>query len=239
MAGFWKTMAGAFVQVEDDGDGEAAVPADADISAEMADTDALIASIEAETAQAPPPPAIDPGPVDEGLSLEDIYSKAGVPPSPFPAEKLLKVLDGLAAMPPETRRAAIAAMDGADDSWTVDDAVLDAQRKNDILQQARQGLVLQLQAAEADADAKVNEANTYLEEASKTIHEQIRELEELLGSERQSVAQRKIEIQAHVDSIRTSVRREDARLETEIRRLYIVTQTFGVSPPPLPPAAQE
>src|SRR5688572_15491440 len=64
---------------------------------------------------APPPPsaqaqAYESG-VGEGRELSSIYAEMSVPPSPFPAEKLLKLLDGLRAMDPHTRKAAVLAMD--------------------------------------------------------------------------------------------------------------------------------
>ena len=67
--------------------------------------------------------------VAAGIALDSIYAAAGVPSSAYPAERVLKILDGLAAMDSATKRAAIAAMDAADDTWTVDDVIGDAARK--------------------------------------------------------------------------------------------------------------
>lgn len=37
-------------------------------------------------------------PIDDSRSFEDIYKQAGVPDSPFPADKLMRLLDGLATL---------------------------------------------------------------------------------------------------------------------------------------------
>ena len=67
--------------------------------------------------------------IEESRSFEVLYAERGVPASPFPAEKLLKLIDGLRAMEPAVRKAAVLAMDSADENWTIDDAALDASRK--------------------------------------------------------------------------------------------------------------
>ena len=60
--------------------------------------------------------------VIEGRAYADIYAGAGVPASPFPVEKLLAVIEGLANMSPEQIRMVIAAMDAADSSWVIGEA---------------------------------------------------------------------------------------------------------------------
>ena len=81
-----------------------------------------------------PPPHHEPAPVlteyaesddvIEGRSFDDIFASANLPISPYPAERLLRLLDGLREMDEPTRKAAVRAMDGADDSWTMADPVI-------------------------------------------------------------------------------------------------------------------
>ena len=72
--------------------------------------------------------------ITEGKSFDSIFADANLPISPFPAERLLRLLDGLQAMDETTRKAAVKAMDAADDTWAIDDPVLDAQRKVGVLE---------------------------------------------------------------------------------------------------------
>ena len=65
----------------------------------------------------------------EGHAFEDIFAAAGVPVSPYPAEKLLRLLDGLRAMDAGTRKMAVLAMDAADDNWQISDCLSDADLK--------------------------------------------------------------------------------------------------------------
>jgi hypothetical protein len=76
----------------------------------------------------------------EGIALADIFAAAGVPDSPYPAEKLLRLLDGLRAMDAGTRKAAVLAMDAADDNWQIGDCIADADRKISALDAYKQQL---------------------------------------------------------------------------------------------------
>lgn len=227
--GFWKKVAGAFVVDEDAEQGTEDSFETTDLDAEAADTEALLRSIDTPPAT---PPVVVPktsAEVEEGRPFADFYAESEIAKAPYPAEKLLKVLEGLQAMPPETRRAAIGAMDGADDDWTIADPVLDAQRKIKCLQSVQSGLTATIQAAEARASQELQESSSYLEQATATIHKQIAELEQLLESERQSIAQRKLQIQERADGVRAAVRREDARLSSEVARLQQIPLSFAAS----------
>ena len=84
------------------------------------------AEIRPEASDAAPPadvlPAATPSAVVSGvLDAEAVYTHAGVSPSVYPAERLLRLVDGLSAMDPATRLMAIQAMDAADESWSLAD----------------------------------------------------------------------------------------------------------------------
>ncbi len=85
-----------------------------------------------------PPPAAGESRIEEGKALDEIFALANIPPAAFSAEKLLRLLDGLRAMDATTRRAAVLAMDAADDNWTIADPVTDAQRKTAALEAYKQ-----------------------------------------------------------------------------------------------------
>ena len=93
-------------------DGPAASAA-AEINITLADSDA-----NPPTSPTPSPLATaSAGPasnVGTALNLDDIYAAHGVSPALYPAERLLRLVDGLSAMDKATRLMAIKAMDGFD-----------------------------------------------------------------------------------------------------------------------------
>jgi hypothetical protein len=71
--------------------------------------------------------------VPEGVAIDQIFQEANVPESSFPIERLQKLIDGLRQLDPTTQKAAVLAMDAADDTWTIDGVLKDAQAKTDAL----------------------------------------------------------------------------------------------------------
>jgi hypothetical protein len=191
----------------------------------------------ADAVPAPPPlPDLPPGPLPAGgLSFEQLYREAQVPESPFPAEKLLKLLDGLRAMDLATRKAAVTAMDAADDAWTVDDAVVDAERKCRALRAGAERLNANLARSEEQSRKELAALDDYAQKAADTIRKQIAELEQLLQQELESAAQKKAQAQADLHLQREATAREHARLQQEIARLSEIATIFAA--PAAKPAA--
>lgn len=186
-------------------------------------------------APAPPPVGATPSaladsgdvPSLEGRDLSLIYTAAGIPESPFTAEKLLKVIDGLRALPAPSRRAAVLALDAADDNWSIADVILDAQRKGRALRAEQSRLSELVTHAEAEASAEIQQADEYLQAATAHIREQIAELESTLAAEVQQVTEQKAEIKARLTASRQSASREHARLDAEVARISQIPLTFG------------
>lgn len=202
----------------------------ADIDRILAETKAMMEGQPAPAVEPAPAPAPEPAaaPVqatEEGIDLAELF--ADLPASPYPAEKMLRLLDGLKAMDPATRRTAVLAMDSADDSWTIHDALLDAQRKIERLQQRREGLAQGVTQADAQAQADLAAQDEYKTQATQTIRAQIAELEDMLEAELAKVAEEKATIHSTLESTRSAAARESARLEAEVDRLYTLHQTFG------------
>jgi len=143
-----------------------------------------------------------------GTSLAQIYASASIAQAPYPAERLLRLLDGLRAMDEGTRRQAIQAMDAADDGWTIDDPVDDAAAKVSAIE-AHAALVRdRLAQAESDARAE-NEKRRQQHQATVTdIQRQIRDLEGLLSREIARCAQESAALDAAVQAKVESVARE-------------------------------
>jgi hypothetical protein len=190
----------------------------------------------------PPAPAPEVLPaaacaIEEQRSLEALYHEHAVPPSPFPAEKLLKLLDGLRAMEPAVRKAAIQAMDAADDAWTVDDAVLDAQRKIGALQHAQAYLAQQTSSAQAHAQQELQHRDQQHATAVEAVKRQITELEALREREVEKAAADRAAIQAAGKAVEDASLRETARLEGELTRLRQIIEIFATAPTPPNPTA--
>jgi hypothetical protein len=169
--------------------------------------------------------------IEEAKSFEQLYVANGVPPSPFPAEKMLKLLDGLRAMEPPMRKAAVQAMDAADDAWTVDDAVLDAERKCRVLEDAKAHVAQQAQSALTHAEAEIKAREEKLQGTVAAIRQQIAELEALLEREVARAAGDKAQLLAHAEQARAAAIRESSRLDTEAQRLQTIVVSFSPSAP--------
>jgi hypothetical protein len=167
----------------------------------------------------------------ESIPLEQIYADGQVPPCPYPAEKLLKVLGGLKAMDVATRRAAVAAMDAADDSWRIEDVLLDAECKIKALETRKKMLAAQAQAADTEAAARISEREAQQQQALDNVRKQIADLQALMEREVAKAAADKAAAQAKAQSTRGAGTRETVRLNQEIDRLREISTTFAAPPP--------
>lgn len=162
----------------------------------------------------------------EGIALADIFAAAGVPDSPYPAEKLLRLLDGLRAMDAGTRKAAVLAMDAADDNWQIGDCIADADRKISALDAYKQQLNAQLQDREQQSAEVVNQIKLALDKSTAAIRTQIAELEQLLEREVTRAAQETTSVEAGLRAARESTAREARRMDAEIERLREIPTSF-------------
>ncbi len=164
---------------------------------------------------------------DVALSFDEMYRVAELPQSPFPAERLLKLLDGLRAMDPATRRTAVMAMDAADDSWTIDDAIVDAERKQRVLHENAEKIAAASLTSEEAARAELTALDDYAQKAADTIRKQIAELEQLLTDELTKTADKKAEVQANIRVLHEQSAQKRARCQQEVLRLGEIASLFG------------
>ena len=195
---------------------------------------AAAATVDADARGADSPQAIPPapaGPIQEQRAFEDIYAAGSVAPSPFPAEKLLKIFEGLAALEPSARKAAVTALDAADDAWTVDDALLDAERKVKALDLARRQIEEQARVALDEARAAVEAREQKQQDAVSRIRQQIADLEGLLEREVTRATEEKAALHDAARAAKDACTRECTRLDAEAHRLRRLADVFA------PPAA--
>jgi hypothetical protein len=167
----------------------------------------------------------------ESESFADIFADAAIPPSPYPAEKLLRLLDGLRAMDAVTRKAAVLAMDAADDNWQIDDCLRDAELKIAALEEHKSRLAAQMESRERQSAGIVEQIRLTLDEATAAIRQQISELDQLREREVTRAAQETTSVEAGLRAARESVARETRRIDGEIERLREIPNSFR------PPAA--
>jgi hypothetical protein len=214
---------------------------------DLAEVDRILAEEERQTRSAKPPratpgarpaaaaPHVQPGAaplgperIEEGRPFDEYYVAASVPASAYPAEKLLKVLDGLKALDPVTRKAAVLAMDAAEESWSVADVVLDAQRKLRVLTEALKRLDQQVTDISSHTSAEKDKLDAYLMKATETIHRKIAEAEHTLQNETAQVMAHKARLDSDLEGAAGARDREAARVRSEMRRLYELCSNFAV-----------
>lgn len=235
--GFFKKVAGAFVQI-DETDSEGGDVSVDSLNAEAAD---LLAAIEAGahadpgTAVAParpaPPPPPPTGGLETGLPYETVYARAGIPSSPYTAEMLLRVVEGLKALPPAQALAAVEAMDAADDRWKVGDVLLDAERKIEALAAVRLTMQDHVRGAEQLAERTTTAIDQHMAATEAEIAKSIAELEALRAEAHQTATTERAAVLSELEATRQSCTLEAERVATEIARLSQVEDFLGKPEP--------
>ena len=232
--GFFKKVAGAFVEIEQTAPGLEPVSTD-DLNAEAA---ALLAEIEAGADREPePPPPPPPPPPSEGgdaqlqlgLPYDEIYRRLGVPRSPYTAEMLLRVVEGLRALPAAQARAAVEAMDAADDRWEVGDVLADADAKVRALTSLRDEMQGAIAGAEQLHSATSQAIDRGLTATEDEISKQIAELEALRTEARQTAATERAGALSDLEATRQACAAEADRLDSEVQRLTQVRSFLGAA----------
>ncbi len=171
--------------------------------------DAGLASVEAELAESAAEDAVQvPLEAAPGVSLDQIYANARIAPSPYPAERLLRLIDGLKAMDDATRLQTIQAIDAADDTWSIEDPVRDAAAKMSAIEAHAGALRSSVAQAERDTQARLEALRKNQEASIAEIRRQITELEGLLAREVARGAQEAASIEAGYQTQRDAAARD-------------------------------
>lgn len=169
------------------------------------------------------------------LKLDDIYANGGVGASLYPAERLLRLVDGLSAMDENTRNMAIRAMDAADESWSIEDPLADAKAKLKALAGYGQRLQADLLKFESQTQARLDALRAHQEKAVADIRKQIAELEALAGREIARHAQQCAEQEAQLKAARDAASRDLFEISQISQRLQGLSAQFsGLSSTPAP-----
>ena len=181
---------------------------------------------------APQPPAPTALPIETGpgtLDTDTIYANAGIAPALYPAERLLRLVDGLSAMDPATRLMAIQAMDAADESWSIEDPLSDAAAKTQALAAYAEQLQANLQSLEHETQAQLTAATARQEQVVGDIRKQITELEALVARELTRGAQEAASVEARLKAASEQTQRTLAEITQRSQRLQSLSAQFGAA----------
>lgn len=166
------------------------------------------------------------------LNFEAIYAQAGIAPALYPAERLLRLLDGLSAMDEATRRMAIQAMDAADESWSIDDPLADAAAKAQGLAAYAAQLQQNLQALQTESQQTLQAIAARQEKVVGDIRQQIAELEGLVARELGRAAQETAAQEASLKVAQNQTARELHELSQVRQRLLGLSTQFSPTSAP-------
>ena len=178
---------------------------------------------EATAETAPPGDAVG---VEEGLSFIEIYGRQNVADASFPVERLLKLVEGLRALDPTTRRSAIMAMDVADETWSMDQVLADADAKLAALRDHQR----QMQGA-ADALVQANRERIAALDSSRDgrvgeLRQQIVALETQIHDAIGTTAADVAKLQSESESNKAALLRENQRIDAHSLNLKELVAQF-------------
>lgn len=228
MAGFFRKVAGAFVELEDDGKG-ADVESDATTAASLAEitreTSALLAQLEGRPA-APPASAAtghavaagEPAAAGSGaasvlqMNADQVFAAAQLPDGPNSAERILKLISGLSMFPPEQQVVMLRAMDAADEGWSEPEVLEDARTRQSVLRRHLQALEEERDARMGCLEEEINSTQTEGTSIVAEIDRQIADLQQkrqmaLVDSTKavNALQQKQVELEAEAEGARRGV----------------------------------
>ena len=169
-----------------------------------------------------------------GMTLEQIYATAAVPPCAFPAERLLRLIDGLKAMDAGMRRQTILALDAADDTWSLADPQRDAAAKVAAIEQHALSIRAGVALAEQETTSRLGELQQLQETSVAEIRRQISDLEGLLAREIARGAQETAALEAALKTLREAANRELGKLAHAASTLSgLIAQFAAQAPTPM------
>ncbi len=168
------------------------------------------------------------------LKLDDIYARAGIEPALYPAERLLRLMEGLSAMDEPTRLMAIRAMDAADESWTMADPLKDAAAKVTALATHSDSIKQQLQQRELETQSLLSDVLAHQEKVVGDIRRQISELEALVARELSRSAQETATLQASLTAARNQTAEDLNHIAQISQQLQGLLLQLGSSSPSTP-----
>lgn len=203
MAGFFRKVAGAFIEVERSEKDRAAGkppdrPAEANLDEITRGASELLAQLEstqsAETSgrrgaarQAAPTEGAATGPQTAGaapsadslmgMTAEQVFAASGMGDGPQTAPRVLKIIAGLSMFPSEQQIVMVRAMDQADDTWSEDQVLDDARKRQSALRSHLTSVEHERGARIQQLDALIQNAQSQGKQLMEEIDRQIADLQ--------------------------------------------------------------
>ncbi len=168
----------------------------------------------------------------QGLDLQQVYAQYGLTSAAFPAERLLRLIDGLSTMDEANRQIAIGAMDVADDSWSIGDVLADASKKIDALTLHRTNLEEMHQEFEREVQTNLNALSSHQDKVVSDIQQQIAELQNLIERELQRTQKEREGHEARLSIARQTMTSDVAKINRFIAQFQRLTIQFNSRPNP-------
>jgi chromosome segregation ATPase len=165
----------------------------------------------------------------EGMSIELIYQAASVPSSNYTVERLGKLVEGLKQLDSATQRAAILAMDSADDTWSIEDILQDARKKVDALQAYSNQTASKVTRIRENIQNDVQRLAAEKDQSIANIQTQIAELQRLLESTISQHAAETAKLNSQALSAQQAVDREQQRMSEQIGKINTLVLPFTSS----------
>jgi chromosome segregation ATPase len=165
----------------------------------------------------------------EGLSIELIYQAASVPSSNYTVERLAKLIDGLKQLDATTQRAAILAMDSADDTWSIEDILQDARKKVDALRAYSNQTASKVARIRENIEKDVQRMASEKNQSIANIQAQIAELQQLMESTISQHAAETAKLNSQALSAQQAVDREQQRMSEQIEKINTLVLPFSSS----------
>lgn len=165
----------------------------------------------------------------EGVSIELIYQEASVPACNYTVERLGKLIDGLKQLDSVTQRAAILAMDSADDTWSIEDILQDAGKKVAALRAYSSQATSKVARIRENIEKDVQRLALEKDQSIASIQAQISELQQLLESTVSQHAAEAAKLNAQGLSAQQAVDREQQRISAQIEKMNTLILPFTSS----------
>jgi hypothetical protein len=162
----------------------------------------------------------------EGITTEAIYQQAAVPACSYSVERLAKLIDGLKQLDPATQRAAVLAMDAADDTWAIEDIVQDARNKIDALRKYSEGTSSKAQQIQDRIHQNIDRLNGDKDKAVKDIQSQIADLQQLLEATGSKHAAEIAKLNSQATAAQQAADRERLRVSDQAKKIAALVQPF-------------
>jgi len=188
MGGFFRKVAGAFIYLEDDAKGQVPALENTQLDQIELESAELLNQLGPSRLTAAEPAAVgtqpETVPVSASASImemtaDQVFVAAALADTPNSAQRVLKLIAGLAMFPKEQQVVMLRAMDAADDAWSEREVLEDARRRQASLRNHVQAIEAEKQERLQRVAANAEAANAESQRALADIDRQMNELQQL------------------------------------------------------------